>query len=66
MEHDSIDILSTKEAAGILEVGPDRVRQLERAGVLPCMKTEKGIRIFLRGDVVALKEKRLLKESVDG
>jgi DNA-binding transcriptional MerR regulator len=53
-----LDFLTTKAAAEILGMSADRVRQLEREGILPCLKSQNGVRMFLRGDVLALDRKR--------
>jgi DNA-binding transcriptional MerR regulator len=48
----------TGEAARRLKVSPERVRQLERAGVLPARKTVGGFRIYRAADVEALRRRR--------
>jgi len=50
--------LTTLEAARVLGCSTDRVRQLERAGGLPCLRTETGQRIFRAADVAALARDR--------
>ena len=51
-------ILTTAEAAKILELTPASVRALERAGKLKALRTPSGVRIFRLEDVQRLKEKR--------
>jgi excisionase family DNA binding protein len=48
--------LLTSEVARILNVSAETVRLWERSGRLPALKTEKGVRLFDRRDVVALAE----------
>ena len=52
------DALMTSDVAKRLGVGPERVRQLERAGVLTATKTPSGNRIFRAADVEALRLQR--------
>lgn len=52
------DILMTGDVARELEIGPDRVRQLERCGILPARRTEAGIRLFERADVEEFRRRR--------
>jgi len=44
---------------GGVPLSPARVRQLERAGELPAMKTSTGWRLFSRRDVEAFLRKRV-------
>ncbi|WP_083448157.1 MerR family DNA-binding transcriptional regulator [Nitrospira moscoviensis] len=44
-------ILTTGEASRALGMSPDRVRQLERCGVLPAIRTETGVRLFERATI---------------
>jgi excisionase family DNA binding protein len=53
-----IDPVLTTEAARILEVSPETIRQWERLGRLPALKTSRGVRLFSRRDVLALKARR--------
>jgi excisionase family DNA binding protein len=53
--------LLTSEVARILDVSAETVRLWERNGRLRAQKTEKGVRLFDRADVVALAE-RLARE----
>ena len=53
------EYVQTGEAARILQLGPDMVRYLERTGRLPAaIKTERGLRLFLRRDVELLARQR--------
>jgi excisionase family DNA binding protein len=46
--------LLTSEVARLLNISSDMVRLLARLGRLPAVRTERGVRLFNRGDVVAL------------
>lgn len=59
----SLDPVLTTEAARILEVAPETVRHWERIGRLPALKTERGVRLFNREDVLRLKAERELAAS---
>jgi hypothetical protein len=50
--------LTTSDAARRLGVCPERVRQLERAGILRALRTLRGVRIFSGRDVEALRRQR--------
>ncbi len=52
--------VTTLGAARILDVGPDRVRQLEREGQLRAERVG-GIRVFERAEVQHLAERRQLE-----
>ncbi len=52
------DILMIGEAAHILELSTQRTRQLTETGLLPSRRTPKGVRIFLRNDVLQFKAQR--------
>jgi excisionase family DNA binding protein len=54
----------TTEAARILEVSPETVRHWERVGILPALKTERGVRLFDRRDVERLARERQTTRSV--
>lgn len=54
MEH----LLTVADAARLLGVVPATVRQMERNGRLPALRTESGIRLFRRQDVERLVEER--------
>ena len=57
-----IDPVLTTEAARILEVSPETVRHWERVGILPALKTERGVRLFDRRDVLRLARERQATE----
>lgn len=48
------DLMTTSEAARLLNRAPDTIRQMERSGRLPAMKTANGQRLFRRADVLRL------------
>jgi excisionase family DNA binding protein len=50
--------LEVKDAARLLGVGPQRVRQLEQAGTLRAERTMGGTRLFDQKDVEKLKAQR--------
>lgn len=52
----------TSEVADLLGVSPDRVRQLEREGVLLTARTTTGVRIFNRAEVVVVAADREAKK----
>jgi len=51
-------ILTIGEAAKRLGLSTQRIRQLERAGVLQARRTESGVRIFARAVVDEFRRKR--------
>lgn len=59
--HTPIDPVLTTEAARICEVAPETIRQWERLGKLPALKTERGVRLFDRQDVERLARDRANK-----
>ena len=56
--HRTIDPVLTTEAAHILKVSPETIRHWERIGILPAVKTERGVRLFDRRDVEQLARER--------
>jgi DNA-binding transcriptional MerR regulator len=53
-----LDPVLTTEAARILEVAPETIRHWERVGILPALKTERGVRLFSRRDCERLRDER--------
>ena len=53
-----IEFIQTGDAARILELSDERVRQLEAEGKLSALRTPRGVRLFLRSDVVRLQRER--------
>lgn len=51
-------LITTMDAARVLGVGPDRIRQLADDGQLPFLRTESGWRVFRRVDVEKLAAER--------
>lgn len=45
------DVLTVTGAARILGVTPETVRAYDRRGILPALRTDTGIRLFLRSEV---------------
>jgi excisionase family DNA binding protein len=62
MNTQTLDPVLTSEAARILEVSPETIRNWERAGILLASKTGSGVRVFDRGDVDALKQQRAARQ----
>lgn len=52
------EILTIGEAAKILNLSTQRIRQLERSGRLSCSKTSTGWRIFQRSEVENFRRER--------
>jgi len=52
------DLMTTGEAARVLDLSADMVRYLERTGRLPAQRTTNGVRLFRRGDVEQLAARR--------
>lgn len=57
------EILTTGEAAKILNLSTQRVRQLDAIGVLPSRRTAGGVRIFDRTDVEHLRRQREVRDK---
>ena len=61
------ELLLIGEAARLLDLSDERVRQLTRAGHLsPIRSGKRGIRIFHRDDVLRLKREREKREEANG
>jgi excisionase family DNA binding protein len=58
-------LLTTSDAAKILNVSPDMVRYLERRGKLPAEYTERGQRIFRLEDVEKLARARGVRGELE-
>ena len=50
--------LQTKDAAKLLNVSGDRVRQLEREGVIHADKTASGTRLFDKAEIERVRKER--------
>jgi DNA-binding transcriptional MerR regulator len=50
--------LLTSQVARLLDVAPETIRLWERQGILPAVKTDKGVRLFDRRDVERLARER--------
>lgn len=55
---DGTEMLTPRETAAVLGVGPLRVRQLASSGDLPYSRGMGGHRRYLAADVITLREKR--------
>ena len=58
----ALELLSCADVGRVLKVGPQRVRQLERTGRLPAIRTAGGWRLFRREDVERLAAEREIKQ----
>jgi excisionase family DNA binding protein len=54
----SADVVLTSEAARIIGVSAQSVRQYERSGRLPAVRTGTGVRLFKRADCEQLRQAR--------
>jgi excisionase family DNA binding protein len=54
--------LTTSEAAALLGVAPQTIRNLAEADALPCRRTDGGHRRFLEGDVLACRGRGALAD----
>lgn len=59
----AIEIMTVGEASRASDLSPDRVRQLDRAGVLPAQRTETGVRFFARTVVEEFRRKREARKA---
>jgi excisionase family DNA binding protein len=57
------DIMTVGEVSRELSMSPDRIRQLERVGVLEAARTGTGVRIFSRNVVEEFKRQRKQKRG---
>ena len=62
MNTQHLDPVLTSEAARILEVSPETIRNWERAGTLSALKTTSGARVFNRSDLFEFKRSRAARE----
>jgi DNA-binding transcriptional MerR regulator len=56
------DYILTGEAAELLDRSSECVRGYEKSGKLPALKTSHGVRLFSRGDVLALRAELAKRE----
>ena len=52
------ELLETSEAARLADTSEATVRRAERLGLLPAVRTRRGVRLFKRGDVEAFAKAR--------
>ena len=55
--------LETKDAAKLLDISPERVRQLEREGTIRADRTASGTRLYDVDEVKQLAKERAAKKS---
>ena len=60
------DFLTTLPAARRVGIGPERLRQLERAGRISAIRTSSGLRLFRQADVERLAAERAAKRDKAG
>ena len=58
MPYEEPQLLTTIEVSRLLDLSPDRIRQLARAGGLPFISTGTGVRIFERMVVEEFRRRR--------
>ena len=58
-----MNLIQVGEAAKILGVSDQRVRQLEKSGEIDAMRTPRGVRFFLIEDVERLRQERQQREK---
>jgi DNA-binding transcriptional MerR regulator len=56
-------IMTTSDVSRALDISVDRVRQLERVGVLTARRTESGVRIFSRTVIDEFRRRRGAKRT---
>jgi len=59
-----LDLLTTGEAARLLDRSSDTVRSYERHGKLRAIKTPRGVRLFELAEVLAFKADRESKQAI--
>ena len=57
------NLLTTSAAARILDLTSESVRQYERQGKLPAIRTESGMRLFQRADVERFAKARAARRA---
>ena len=58
MKQQARNLILTTEAAQLCSVAPETIRQWERDGILPALKTGRGVRLFDRDDVERIARNR--------
>jgi excisionase family DNA binding protein len=61
---DREELLTTSDAAKVLRVSTDWIRELERKGRLPALKTRSGQRLFKAVDVEDFAQARAITQEV--
>ena len=60
---DAIYNMMVSDAAFELRLSGERVRQLAESGVLPCIRTRAGYRLFRRSDVLKVARERAARKG---
>ena len=63
MNDDRIAVLTTGEVARLLGLSPDMVRVLDKTRRLPAVKTERGLRLWVRSDVEEFARARAVRTA---
>ncbi len=58
-----VSLLTVRDVARALDLGEKRVRELETSGVLPCLRTATGVRVFRPEDVEAYRQRREARKA---
>jgi excisionase family DNA binding protein len=58
------ELLTTRDVSKLLDVSPEWVRQLERQGRLPALRTRSGQRLFKAVDVDVFAQQRADKQGL--
>ena len=53
-----MELLTTSQAAKILDLSPDSIRRFEREGILSAIRVGKGQRLFRQAEVETLRVER--------
>jgi excisionase family DNA binding protein len=53
-----MELLTTSQAAKILDLSPDSIRRFEREGILSAIRVGKGQRLFRQAEVESLRLER--------
>ena len=60
---ESDHFLTVGAVAGILHKSPDVIKRYEKSGKLRCIKTESGMRLFRRADILQFARSRQQKKT---
>jgi excisionase family DNA binding protein len=60
-----MDLLTTGEAARLLDLSPDSVRRFEREGLLSAIRVGKGQRLFTKSEIERLSDQRKIDHRTE-